>query len=175
MTTGTSTPASFGFKRLTSENWLAADPVWQHFSHPPFADPATAWADDVLKHELTPAVPLPLRKMFEVGRGALMYGFLFYPLLTLGTDQLFRVLEAAINAKCEASHAPARVKRSSEKLNWLAEKKHISEAQHKRWDTARLLRNHSTHARDQYIYDPTMASDMLRLTVELTNELFRPE
>lgn len=174
MTTTINPPDSFGFKRLTTQNWLAADPVWQHFSHPPFVDPATAWADDVLKHELAPAVPQPLRRMFEVGRGTLLYGFLFYPLLTVGTDQLFRVLEAAVNATCEASHAPARVKKFSEKLSWLMETKKMPESEHKRWDDIRLLRNHSTHARDQHIYDPNIALDGLRLTVELINKLFLP-
>ena len=172
MATATSRPDGFGFKRLTTKNWLAADPVWQHFSHPPGLDPDLAWADDVLRHGLTRAVPLAVQRQFEVGRGALVYGFLFYPLLTLGTDQLFRVLEAGVNAKCEALHAPANRRSFLQKLTWLVETGNIPESERKRWDTARLLRNHSTHARDQNIYDPTLALDALRLTVELINALF---
>src|SRR5271166_2662648 len=117
-------------------------------------------------------VGLAVQRQFEVGRGALVYGFLFYPLLTLGTDQLFRVLEAGVNAKCEALHAPANRRSFLQKLTWLVETGNIPESERKRWDTARLLRNHSTHARDQNIYDPTLALDALRLTVELINALF---
>jgi hypothetical protein len=165
----------FGFKRLTVENWLTPDPVWQHFVHPPFIDPATAWAQDVLKHDLSPAVPIAVRRLFKVARGALVYGFMFYPLLTLGSEQLFRVLETAVNEKCAALQAPVTAHNFFEKLKWLLENKTLSEAQHRRWDAVRLLRNRASHLQDQNIFDPTAALDMLRCAVELADELFLPE
>jgi hypothetical protein len=165
-------PETFGFKRLTPENWLAPDTVWQHFPDPAFRDQATGWAEDVLKHNLPEAVPLALRKQFEVARGALLYGFMFYPLLTLGTEQLFRVLDAAIAEKCQTLGAPAKANTFAEKLAWMLETGALDKRQHWRWDAVRGLRNRSSHARDQNIFDPSMALDMLRCAVELADELF---
>jgi hypothetical protein len=168
----TGPPDGFGFKRLTPENWLTVDPVWAHFPDPAFRDQAAGWAEDVLKHDLPEEVPLALRKQFEVARGALLYGFMFYPLLTLGTEQLFRVLDAAIAEKCQTLGAPARADTFAKKLAWMLETGGVNERQHWRWDAVRGLRNRSSHARDQSLFDPSMALDMLRCTVELAAELF---
>jgi hypothetical protein len=162
----------FGFKRLTVENWLTPDPVWQHFAHPPFADPATAWVQDIMIHDLAPTVPLAVRRLFEVARGSLAYGFLFYPLLTVGTEQISRVLEAAVANRCIALMTSSKDDSFSDRINWLHEAGHFSAAQHRRWHNARKLRNHSSHPKDQSIVDPNMTVEMLRMAVELINELF---
>ena len=114
----TSTPSAdnFGFKRLTQGNWLTPDPVWKHFAHSPTTDPATAWMQEILRHDLAPTVPVAIRKLFEVARGSLAYGYLFYPLLTLGTEQIFRVLEGAITNKCSALNAPVNKSRFFDKI-----------------------------------------------------------
>ena len=165
-------PRDFGFKRLTVENWLTPDPVWQHFVHPPFVDPATAWVQDIMKHDLAPTVPPAVRRLFEVARGSLAYGFLFYPLLTVGTEQLSRVLEGAITNKCIVLNAKTEMKSFSHRINWLHNAGYISGDQKTRWHNARELRNHSSHPKEQSIFDPNVALDMLRMSVDLISELF---
>src|ERR1035437_5846580 len=96
--TASSQPNEFGFKRLSLENWLTVDPVWDAFDK---SEPSE-WVRDLLKVNLDPVVPLAIQKLFETARGTLVYGLMFYPLLTIGTEQLFRVLEAAATNKCMA-------------------------------------------------------------------------
>jgi hypothetical protein len=103
-----SVSSEFGFKRLTATNWLAVDPIWQGFwMSSSLPDPSSAWVDDLTRFELDPAVPPAIRKLFEVGRGTLAYSLMFYPLLTLGTEQIFRVLETSAAVKCAGKMPPA--------------------------------------------------------------------
>jgi hypothetical protein len=160
----------FGFKRLSLENWQRVDPVWDAFG---MSESSEAWVHDLLKANLDPVVPLPIRKLFETARGTLVYSLMFYPLLTIGTEQIFRVLEAAVTNKCTAMNAPSKVKRSfDKKIKWLSETGAIGHVQYIRWDKIRKLRNIASHPRDQNIFDPNMALRMLNDATELINELF---
>jgi hypothetical protein len=159
----------FGFKRLSLENWLRIDPVWDAFG---MSESSEAWVHDLLKANLDPVVPLPIRKLFETARGTLVYSLMFYPLLTIGTEQIFRVLEAAVTNKCIAMNAPSKLKRFVDKVKWLSETGEIAHVQYIRWDTIRQLRNIASRPRDQNIFDPNMALRMLNDTTELINELF---
>ena len=163
----------FGFKRLTLENWLMPDPVWDVFALPePPLTQAEAWVRDVLALSLDPVVPVAIQKLYETARGALLYGLLYYPLLTIGTEQIFRVLEAAVLNKCAALDGPPKVKSFFGKLNWLLKTDAINPDQHDLWDTMRELRNHASHPREQNIFDPNTALQMLRSAVELIDSLF---
>jgi hypothetical protein len=158
----------FGFKRLSLENWLTVDPVWDAFEK---SDPSE-WVHDLLKVNLDPVVPLAIRKLFETARGTLVYGLMFYPLLTIGTEQLFRVLEAAATNKCMAMNAPAKIQKFSHKIKWLSENHTIAQDQYIRWDSTRHLRNQVSHLQDQNIFDPNIAIDQLYIAIELINQLF---
>ncbi len=162
----------FGFKRLTVENWQTPDPIWQFFAHP-IGEPARTWVQDVISHDLMPTVPLAVRRLFEVARGSLVYGWFFYPLLTVGTEQLFRVLEAAISHKCDVLNSPKKSKTFDEKVKWLHKVGQFSNTQHYRWDNARQLRNHTSHPKDQMIFDPNGAMEVLCMSVTLIDDLFR--
>ena len=70
----------FGFKRLSLENWLRVDPVWDAFG---MSESSEAWVHDLLKANLDPVVPLPIRQLFETARGTLVYSL--YPLYRDGT------------------------------------------------------------------------------------------
>ena len=52
----------FGFQRLSLENWLRVDPVWDAFG---MSESSEAWVHDLLKANLDPVVPLPIRKPFR--------------------------------------------------------------------------------------------------------------
>ncbi|HTV38344.1 MAG TPA: hypothetical protein VMF12_18085 [Xanthobacteraceae bacterium] len=163
----------FGFKRLTLQNWQTPDPVWRHFAHPPFLDPADAWVQDILKNELAESVPIAVRRLFEVARGTLVYGFFFYPLLTVGTEQIFRVADAATTIKCKSMTAPrAKTKPFETRLEWLRDNNAFAESEYPRWDALREMRNTASHPCDQHILSPTPALQMLEATAELINRLF---
>lgn len=65
---------------------------------------------------LTEKAPLEVRRMFEVARGAVVYGYFFYPLYVLGAEQLFRVAEAAVTLKCEQMGAKTAKMRFIDKI-----------------------------------------------------------
>jgi hypothetical protein len=135
-------------------------------------DPSEAWVSDLTQTELDPAVPLTIRKLFETPRGTLVYSLMFYPLLTLGAEQLFRVLEAAASAKCKAKSAPRRIKTFKEKVEWLGENGVIPAEQQSRWQAIRNLRNEASHPADQSILPPGEVLTILDVAVELINPLF---
>jgi len=163
----------FGYKRLTLENWLTVDPAWSGVvmscSRP---DSSEAWVHDLIQTGLGPAVPLPIRKLFEIARGTLVYSLMFYPLLTLGTEQMFRVFDAAISAKCKEMKAPSKVQHFADKIKWLGERAVISPEQQSRWNAIRHLRNEASHPSDQSILPPGEALNVLDIAAELINPLF---
>ena len=85
--------AELGFKTLTQQNFLERDPTLQAF----FAGlTQTDLMDDVFAAQLSAGVPDDVKALFEGARGAMCYGFYFYPLFMLGADQLCRVAETAV-------------------------------------------------------------------------------
>jgi hypothetical protein len=165
----------FGFKRITPEDWLSCDPAWNVFAvSNDVLDQSEAWLRTLLKISLDSSVPIAIRKLFEVARGTLVYGSMFYPLLTIGTEQIFRVFETAASHKCKAMNAPPKIKVFAAKIDWLAESGAVSSLDRSRWDAIRQLRNSASHPKDQYIYDPNITLNVLDGMVELVNRLFSP-
>ena len=117
-------------------------------------------------------VPSELVELFEVARGALCYGFFFYPLYTLGSEQLYRVLEAAVASKCEREKAPARLRSFRDRIDWLRDEGKIDQETNDRLHAARELRNISSHADRQSIYDQTAAIRGVGIAAKLINQLF---
>ena len=163
----------YGYKRLALENWLMVDPAWSGVvmsgSRP---DPSEAWVYDLVQTELAPAVPLSICKLFEMARGTLVYSLTFYPLLALGTEQMFRVFDAAVSAKCKAMPAPSKLKHFADKIKWLGERAVISPEQQIHWNAIRHLRNLASHPTDQSILPHGEALNVLDIAVELITSLF---
>jgi hypothetical protein len=169
----TSQSNEFGHKRLTLENWLTVDPAWSGVvMSSSLPNPSEAWVYDLIQTELDPAVPLSIRKLFEIARGTLLYSLMFYPLLTLGTEQMFRVFDAAVSAKCKAMKAPSKLRNFAQKIEWLSERTVIPPEQQTRWNAIRHLRNEASHPTDQSILPPSEALAILDIAVELINPLF---
>ena len=166
------------FKKLTLENWLDIDPGCTQFvSVKPDGTSqsisATDWAGKILAIEMPEAVPQDVKNIFDVARGTLCYGCYFYPLYTLGSEQCFRVLEAALRHKCRDLGAPERVRRRfGGMVDWLVTQGIIRDEQRVRWDAARRLRNMASHPERQSIKMPTMAVHELSIAVEMTTSLF---
>src|SRR5215218_7257043 len=148
-----------GIKTLTTENWLQPDPTSTIFVRLSHADGSVSpmsgedWMAQFLAPSLNDNVPEEVRRLFEVARGALAYGYFFYPLYTLAGEQLYRVAEAAVSEKCALLGAP---KKSSfqDKIKFLVDKNLIPDEEFIRWDAFRQLRNMSSHPRQQNIIPP---------------------
>ena len=167
-------PEVFGFKRLTLDNWLTVDPTWAGVvMSSSLPDPSEAWVFDLVQSELSPAVPINIGRLFEIARGTLVYSLMFYPLLTLGTEQMFRVFEAALSTKCVDLGAPAKVKTFAEKIEWLTKSGAIVAHEQDRWTAIRHLRNEASHPKDENIFPPNEALHVVDAAIELRNPLFK--
>lgn len=165
----------FGFRLLAVDTWLHVDPAWpgtvMSSSRP---DPSEAWVHDVCQIRLTDRVPDSLQRLFEVARGSYAYSLMFYPLLTLGAEQLLRVVEGAIAFRFKEGGGPGSLRRFQNRIDWLGTQGIISPNQQQRFHQVRIVRNSVSHPLDQNMYNPTMALEILEMTAEILNELFEP-
>lgn len=175
-----------GIKLPTEHDWLEPDSVWQNFVR---LIPGTlsyvqydhlTWLREVRKFRITDAAPPEIRNLFEVARSAIIYGYLCYPLLTLGTEQLHRVLEAAVRLRAKELGWAPKVVRDRHRndlpdyrkgLAFLKEVGVISSEDGSWWDIARWLRNYASHPAMQTIHPPSMALSTLESTSDRINEL----
>jgi hypothetical protein len=117
-------------------------------------------------------VPEDLQRLFEVARGAMIYGYVFYPLCTLAAEQLFRVAEASITHKCKLLGTPKSKKSFNKKLEWLLDNGVISSSEFRLWDSVRTLRNIASHPEHQLIFTPGDAIEILENISKQINFLF---
>lgn len=170
---------AFGFKELTADNWLAPDKVWADVVNAILPDgqiqlmTGDAWIQAILDADLSETVPIEVRKLFAVARGAIAYGYFFYPLLTLAAEQLYRVAEAAIDHKCRemGRHKPKDT--FAHKIEWLRKVSVIADKD--KWDAIRNIRNEASHPRSQTIVSPGMVLSDLEIISECINSLFGEE
>jgi hypothetical protein len=109
--------------------------------------------------------------LFEVARGSLAYGYFFYPLYALAGEQLFRVAEAAVSAKCNLLGAPKKLN-FYKRLKFLLDNKVISNQEYFEWESIRKLRNVSSHPQQQNILPPGTVSMLLGRVADKINALF---
>lgn len=101
----------FGFKRVTAQNWQDGDvPRVFELTAP------DNWIEAHLQPQLSPNVPHEVAALFEVARGSMIYGWFFDPLITLGAEQCYRVLEAAVRKRCEQAGIPTKRQTKSGKI-----------------------------------------------------------
>lgn len=94
-------------KQLTIDNWNEIDPIIASgvFVRVSLADGSVEtvtsrhWVERSLRPQLSPEVPEAVVDLFDIARGAILYGVCFYPLFTLGLEQILRVQEAAARAR----------------------------------------------------------------------------
>lgn len=165
------------FKKLTPDNWRELDDTGSHIVRikPDNTSESLSeddWASIFLRYELSQTVPEEIRNLFGAAQGVFCYGCYFYPLYTLGSGQLFRVLEAALLNRCAQLGAPKKVKRYVEAIDWMKERGVLSEARYNQWNASRRLRNAFSHPDKQHLFSQPMAASNLEGAVELINELF---
>ena len=168
----------YGFKNITVDNWLNPDKLSSSFAR--FSSTTGKaqtisgedWVRAILKPKLDMSVPKDIQALFEVARGALVYGYFFYPLYTLAGQQLFRIAEAAVTLKCKLIGAPSRVKGFKNKIDYLVSKNIIVESNRSSWHGVRELRNIASHPKSQSIMPPGNWVGMLEHMTVKINSLF---
>jgi hypothetical protein len=181
-------------KQLTSENWLEPDVMsvpWMHWA-PAAGGMARArldggdWVQVFMQPQLSAAVPAEVRNLFEVARAIFMYGYFFYPLYALGTEQLTRVAEAAAKHRCRLAGGPLQVPKNKkpgspmrptmfkEHLDWLAANGLLDPAGQAAWSGLPGARNAASHLDDATALPPTIGPQALHRVATLINALFAP-
>jgi hypothetical protein len=176
---------TIGIKKITKDNWLEVDPIIASgvFVRLSLTDgsvqaiTANDWTERLLASQIDPVVPEEIREAFQVARGAMLYGAFFYPLFTLGLEQVLRLTEAAARAKASAvgismSNAKRGYRDYRSILDELLAKKALTKDEHDRWSRMRQMRNLTTHAERQMVLPPGHALGMLNSITEMINGLF---
>lgn len=167
----------YGFKKLTQSNWCEP-------SVPQFFPGRTEenWIKDVMEPALIDAVPEEVRRMFEVARGSILYGWFFYPLLTLAPEQIYRVQEAAIRERCKSAGIPTETppkkngdvmpRNFGHLLGELRVRGLLPEDESDAWENVRKIRNHVSHPQTQSINVPSAAIMTVQVAARRINQLF---
>lgn len=166
-------------KNLNLENWLKADAALcvflQEDENGSLSNPTgREWLEDILEPALETHVSDDICVLFEVARGTIAYGYFYYPLYTVGMDQLFRVQDAAVGERSTREGGPGPRSTFKERLDWLGKHQRIDNARLLQLDAARRLRNSASHASTQSLATPIMAIDCLGTTATILNDLLRP-
>jgi len=166
----------YGMKKLALHNWREPD-VPKYF--PQLTE--DVWVPAVMEPKLTSAVPEEIARLFEIARGSILYGWLFYPLLTLAKEQLYRVQEAAVRARSkQAGVATERVKKNGdcvprnfgELITELVSAGIIPADAIVFWENARQLRNQVSHPERPTIMPPGAALGGIQVAANRINQLF---
>ena len=167
----------FGFKDLTVENYLKPDEVMEAFvtvEPDQRVRPITPdeWTAEILKVCLVRAAPPEVRELFLVARGAMLYGYFFYPLYALATEQLLRLAETGVSIKCKELGAQDSARTFRSKIEWLKSQGIISQEEAGAWHALRGLRNSASHPRYQMLLPPGPALTMLQRVAANVSKLF---
>jgi hypothetical protein len=168
------------FKTLTEENWTEPDPVLRHFVAVSRRDGTVKrlagddWAGHFLSIHLAEDVPHEVQELFDVAKGVCIYGWFFYPLYHLGEEQLFRVADTAVAAKCKQMGGPDLETSFGRRLDWLKARAVLSANERRWWDSIRQLRNLASHPDFQSIHPPGSVLRMFRDVGQRIDELFLP-
>ncbi len=150
--------SNIGIKKLSIDNYLKYDISFPDSEY---------FVSQILAPQLSESVPSETRVLFEVARGTLVYGQFFYPLLTLGIEQLYRVCEHALRIKIGHND-----KTFNDMISLLQKQYEVSEKNMERWHQLRYLRNSASHPNYQSIYSPGITMQLLTSITEQINSLF---
>lgn len=164
-------------RSLTLENWRDPDPVSLMFAvitSDGTARPISAneYVAAFLEPELSPDVPIPIKALFEAARGALCYGWFFHPLCTLASDQLYRVVEAALRHQYRDLGSGRRAPNFSNLIDAALRDGLVPEHMRGQLNALRELRNDASHPENQTIIGAGSAQRTLTLVADFLNLLF---
>ncbi len=163
-------------KHINQMNWMEPDTSGE-FAR---VDPE-AWRDAFLAIRLHEGVPSEIVELFEAARGCMIYGWFFSPLMILGVEQCYRLLEAAVRVRCMQLELPVAVQDRqgrthalsfSRNLRQLIERGAISKEDATLWKQAGELRHWAALPEHPVPVGPDHASTALTRAASLLNRLF---
>ncbi|WP_319825825.1 hypothetical protein [Thalassovita sp.] len=163
---------------LSLENHLERDPRldgWSVHGLGTISHTTEDWVTGFLSFEIGCELPAYLRDMFDRARACLVYGCYHYPLLTLGSEELFRFHESALREAVKEAGASKGVQNKpyTQLIEWAWQSGYLSDREQARWHASRSLRNSASHKVGACLVGPNDAAGTLHNTVELTETLFR--
>jgi hypothetical protein len=154
------------FSRITNENWLSPD----RESYVPSGVTSEQWGAAFLEPRLEAHVPRDIIRVFEVARACMIYGWFFYPLATLGFEQLTRVGELALHERCRnLLQEPRNIEMN---LQALVSASVISPEEARRWRALCSFHTDSSRLAGVTLIDPGQAVSLLGTVTDLINGLF---
>lgn len=161
------------FKRATELDTTVwnLDLVKGSYSPPEIGD----WLTLINQIQMPSTVPAGVAKLFNTAKGAFVYGWCYYPLMSLGAEHCFKVCEAAIRHKYRELGGPPGRKRHvplTQQILWLEKKGLFSPEQTSCWEATVLLRNHASHPDYQAILGLAQVANQMEFTVEMVTALF---
>jgi hypothetical protein len=163
-------------KAIDQDNWLLADTSGNGRS----AD-ARKWREAFLSIHLDPSVNRDVARMFEAARGGMLYGYFFQPLMAMGVEQCYRVLESGVRARCTEAKLPVTCADSQGRqhplsfghnLRALVKQGLLKETDLKRWQQAREMRDWVIAPEHQTVLTLDHGVTALARAAELLGELF---
>lgn len=187
-----------GRKVLTTANFLEPDKTSTilvdvmratgEVRHPTALD----WAERFLAVSLDDEVPHEIQDLFEAARGAMLYGFYYYPLYALAEDQLFRVADSAILHRYLEAGGKLRTKTRysvvdggdvdveeappfAGRLRFLVKRGIVNEQDEPWWSNMWDMRNITSHSRFSRLGPQTDALRTLKSVAARVSDLYGPE
>lgn len=178
------------FKLTTADNWLDPDPLCTLLYKLDHRDGSVSpmdgrdWINYVNRIPLGGLVPQEVRDAYEFPRGAVGYGYFYYPLFTLVMQQMLRVADFAVQRLFELRDDLPKPRRQNfdSRLRVLRDSGFLTggsipevQAQTRepgsftRWDAIRRLRNSATHPEWQQTWGHNL--EQIRNIAELLSTL----
>jgi hypothetical protein len=165
-----------GLKIITEGNWLQKDEALKGFvrftPNGPVEICQEEWLNLCLEPNISNKLPIEIQRLYQVAKSTMSYGYFFYPLFTLGLEQILRVAESAIEVKCIELGFPKTRDEFMKKIEFLIEKGVIKENEKDRWKGLHIIRNESSHPSDQSIFHPLEAITIVKNISNEINKLF---
>ncbi len=159
----------YGFKIPDASNVLEPDPLSKVFSALDEHGARPFEPDDILRVlapiRLTAPVPYEVRRAFQMAFGSLPYAYWYYPLFTLGAQQLLRVADYALDqfARGVGLERPYSL---ADRIQKLSSSGALSDEDVRRWQLIRRLRNKVTHPTFQEVWGLAQTCDVARSVAE---------
>jgi Domain of unknown function (DUF4145) len=170
------------FRKLTPQNWTERDPTNEIFAMRGSLGmrlmSGNDWADLFLGIEISASVAKDVRHLFEVARNTLLYGHFFYPLYTVGSEQLYRVADASALHRYRDLGGPKTKKGHdatfAARIQWLREHGAIADEHADLWQRLREGRNDASHPKMQPLVTPGNALGVIHNVAECVSVLYAP-
>lgn len=168
-----------GMKVPNADNWLVPDKLAVMTTiglglvlNPPKVEASEGGAlvTRLGQLSLTDRVPKEVRKLFAAAKGAMCYGYLFYPLYAISEDRLYLAVERAVKIRSIESGGPKKA--FADAIGWLCKNGFIERDICILLGIMRKGRNEAMHAEFQTIVQPQTSIRFARRVGETINILF---